>query len=165
MKASAMDPLGNVLVAVAIGAGLVGIVVAAIPGLILIWAAVLVWGLAEQTTTAWVILGLATALTIVGQIVKYLIPGRRLREAGIPGRSLLVGSVLSVVGFFAIPVVGFVIGFVAGVYLAERFRVHSHDRAWSSTRKALRAAGLSILIELAAGLTIAASWAVAVIAR
>jgi uncharacterized protein YqgC (DUF456 family) len=158
-----MDPLGNLLVAIAIGIGLVGIVVAAIPGLILIWAAILVWVLVEQTPGAWFIFGLATILTIVGQVVKYLIPGRRLREAGIPKRSVVLGAVLSIVGFFVIPVVGFIIGFVLGVYLAERFRLDTHDRAWASTRKAMAAAGLSIVIELAAGLAIAGSWAVTVL--
>ena len=158
-----MDPVGEIVVAVAIAVGLVGIVVAAIPGLILIWGAVLVWALVEQTVAGWVVLGVATVLTIVGQVVKYLIPGRRLREAGIPGRSIMAGAVLSIVGFFVIPIVGFIIGFVVGVYLAERYRLGSHARAWPSTKRAMSAAGLSILIELVAGLGIAGSWAFAVI--
>jgi uncharacterized protein YqgC (DUF456 family) len=158
-----MDPLGLVLVGIAIGVGLVGIVVAAIPGLILIWAAVLVWALVEQTPVAWIVLATATVLTIGGQVVKYLLPGRHLREAGIPGRSLLAGAALSMVGFFVIPIVGFIIGFVLGVYLAERYRLGSHARAWPSTRQAMKAAGLSILIELAAGLSIAGTWGIAVI--
>lgn len=159
-----MDPIGNVLIGIAIGVGLVGIVVAAIPGLILIWAAVLVWVLVEQTPVAWFIFGLATILTIVGQVVKYLIPGRRLRDAGIPKRSIFLGAALSFVGFFLIPIVGFIIGFVLGVYVAERLRLGARDRAWASTRKAMAAAGLSIVIELAASLAIAGSWAFTVIA-
>ena len=158
-----LDPLGNVVVAIAIAAGLVGIVVAAIPGLILIWASVLVWALAEQSPLAWIILAFATAVAAAGSIVKYVVPKRRLEEAGVPSRSLVFGAVLSLVGFFVIPVVGFIIGFVLGVYLSERIRLGSHVRAWPSTQHALRAAGLSILIELAAGLGIAAMWAIAVI--
>lgn len=158
-----LEPVGEILVAVAIAVGLVGIVVAAIPGLILIWGAVLVWALVEQTVTGWFVLGLATVLTIVGQVVKYMIPGRRLRDAGIPKRSILAGAVLSIVGFFVIPIVGFIIGFVLGVYLAERYRLGTHIRAWPSTKQAMKAAGLSILIELVAGLGIAGSWAFAVL--
>jgi uncharacterized protein len=157
-----LEPIGEVLVAIAILVGLVGIVVAAIPGLILIWAAVLVWALVEQTVTGWLILVLATALTVAGQVVKYLIPGRRLREAGIPGRSIFAGAVLSIIGLFVIPLVGFIIGFVLGVYFAERLRLGSHSQAWPSTKRAMSAAGLSILIELVAGLAIAGSWALAV---
>jgi hypothetical protein len=87
-----------------------------------------------------------------------MVPGRRLREAGVPRRSLVIGGLLSIAGFFLIPVVGFIIGFVVGVYASERQRLGTHEQAWPSTRKALSAAGLSILIELAAGLLIAGSW-------
>jgi uncharacterized protein YqgC (DUF456 family) len=157
-----LEPIGELLVAIAILVGLVGIVVAAIPGLILIWGAVLVWALVEQSVTGWFVLGLATVLTVAGQVVKYLVPGRHLREAGIPGRSILVGAVLSIVGLFVIPLVGFIIGFVLGVYLAERYRLGSHAQAWPSTKRAMSAAGLSILIELVAGLGIAGTWVLAV---
>ena len=153
-----MDIPGLIAVGLAIAIGLVGIVVAALPGLILVWGAVLVWALVEKTTVAWVVLGVATALLIFGQIGKYLVPGRRLREAGVPRRSLVIGGLLSIVGFFLIPIVGFIIGFVVGVYLSERQRLMSHELAWPSTRKALSAAGLSILIELACGLLIAGTW-------
>jgi uncharacterized protein YqgC (DUF456 family) len=153
-----MDTPGLIAVGLAVAVGLVGIVVAALPGLILVWGAVLVWALVEKTTVAWVVLGVATALLIFGQVGKYLVPGRRLREAGVPRRSLVIGGLLSIVGFFLIPVVGFIIGFVVGVYLSERQRLMSHERAWPSTRKALSAAGLSILIELACGLLIAGTW-------
>jgi uncharacterized protein len=158
-----LDPLGNLAIGIAIAAGLVGIVVAAIPGLILVWASVLVWALAEQTPAGWIVLAISTVIALLGQVVKYLVPKRHLDEAGIPGRSLIIGAVLSVVGFFVIPVVGFIIGFVLGVYLSERVRLRSHDLAWPSTTRALRAAGLSIVIELAAGLGIAAIWAITVI--
>lgn len=153
-----MDTPGLIAVGLAIAIGLVGVVVAALPGLILVWAAVLVWALVEKTTMAWVVLLVATALLIFGQIGKYLVPGRRLREAGVPRRSLVLGGLLSIAGFFLIPVVGFIIGFVVGVYLSERQRLGSHEQAWPSTRKALSAAGLSILIELACGLLIAGTW-------
>lgn len=158
-----MDNIGLVLVGLAIAAGLVGIVVAAIPGLILIWAAVGVWAYYEQSFLGWLIFAIATALAIGGQVAKYLIPGKRLKEAGIPTRSLLLGGLLSLIGFFVIPIVGFVIGFVAGVYLSERVRLGSHDQAWPSTIKAMRAAGLSIAIELIAGLWIAGIWTITVL--
>jgi uncharacterized protein len=66
--------------------------------------------------------------------------------------------VLGLVGFFVIPVVGLFVGFVLGVWLAEWARLRDPRRAWPSTKQALKAAGLSMLIELAAGLAIAAVW-------
>jgi uncharacterized protein YqgC (DUF456 family) len=156
-----MDIPGLILVGLAIAIGLVGIVVAAIPGLILVWGAVAVWALVEETPLAWVVLAIATMLTIGGQIVKYTVPGRRLRDAGIPKRSLLLGAVLGLIGFFVVPIVGLVIGFVFGVYLAERLRVKDHRVAWGGTKHAIKAAGLSIAIEMTAGLLIAGLWLIA----
>ena len=75
-----------------------------------------------------------------------------------PRQSIVAGLVLAVVGFFVIPVVGFFVGFPLGVYLEERRRLGRHPAAWDSTREALRAMGLSILIELAATVLAAGAW-------
>jgi uncharacterized protein YqgC (DUF456 family) len=154
---------GHVLVGLAILIGLLGVLVPVLPGLLLCWAAVLVWALVERTTEAWIVLGVASALLLVSQVVKYVVPGRRMRAAGVPGRTLVIGGVLAIVGFFAIPVVGALIGFVAGVYGAERLRLGTHEAAWPSTVHALKAVGLSVLIELGAGLLMAAAWLAAVL--
>src|SRR6185436_7264648 len=74
-----------------------------------------------------------------------------------------VASVSVVVGCFVIPVIGLFIGFVLGVYLAELRRVGAAS-AWPSTKEALRAVGVSILIELAAGVLAALVWVAGVVA-
>jgi uncharacterized protein len=158
-----VEPIGLVLVGAAIVVGLVGTVLVVIPGLLLVWGAVAVWALVERTPLAWGVLVLATVLALAGTVVKYVLPGRRMRDAGVPTRSIVVGSLLGIVGFFLIPVVGLFIGFVLGIYLAERVRLPSHGEAWPSTVHALKALGLSILIELLAGLLIAGSWLLAAI--
>jgi len=153
-----VDAAGLVLVGLVIAVGLVGIVVPVLPGLLLSWAAVLVWALVERTTIAWVTLGVGTTVVAASQVVKVVVPGRRLRDAGVPIGSIAGGAVLGIVGFFVVPVVGLILGFVLGVYTAERVRLGSHATAWPSTVHALKAVGLSILIELAAGLLLAAAW-------
>jgi uncharacterized protein len=158
-----VEPIGLVLVGAAIALGLVGIVLVFFPGLLLVWGAVAVWALEERTALAWGVFALATALAVAGTVVKYLLPGRRMRDAGVPTRSIVAGSLLGFVGFFVIPVVGLFIGFVLGVYLAERVRLPGHAEAWPATVHALKAVGLSILIELLAGLLIAGTWLLAVI--
>jgi len=149
----------DLLVGLAVLVGLVGIVVPVLPGSILILAAVLVWAVASATAVGWVVFALVTTLLVVGGVVKYALPGRGLRTAGVPSRTLIAGGLLGIVGFFVIPVVGLVVGFVLGVYLSELQRV-GLDSAWASTRAALKAAGLSLLIELGAGLLAAATWLV-----
>ncbi len=152
----------EVLVALTIAVGLVGVVVPVLPGSVLVLGAVLVWAWDVGTGTAWVVFAVAAAFIAVGSIIKYVVPGRRLSTAGIPGSTLVLGGLLGVVGFFVVPVVGLVIGFVLGVYLAELRRLGA-DAAWPATKHALKAVGLSILIELVATLSAATTWAVGVV--
>jgi uncharacterized protein YqgC (DUF456 family) len=151
------------LVALAIAVGIVGVIVPVLPGILLVIGAVLVWAAVQGGAAAWVVFGLAAALTVVSQIVKYTVPGRRLREVGVPTRTLLVAGAAGVVGFFVIPVVGLIVGFVVGVYVMERQRLGTAAGARASTGAALRAAGLSMAIELAAALLIAVLWIVGVV--
>lgn len=152
----------EVLVGVAILVGLLGIVVPVLPGALLIGGAVLGWALHVDTRAGWVVLLVAVGALLAGAVLKYLVPGRRLAEAGVPSRTLWVGAAVGVVGFFVIPVLGLLVGFVLGVYTAERARVGA-AAAGPSTRAALRAAGVSILIELASGGVAAAAWVVGVV--
>ena len=64
-----------------------------------------------------------------------------------------------VVGFFVVPVIGLLLGFVIGVFLAESARLRDRAQAWTATRVAIRAALTSVGIELAAAVTIAVGWA------
>jgi uncharacterized protein len=158
-----VDDTGLVLVGLVILVGLAGVLLPMLPGLLLCWGAVLVWALVERTAVAWTVLAVATLLFATSQVVKYLVPGRRLRSAGVPWGSMAAGGVLAAVGFFVIPVVGAVAGFVGGVYGAERLRLHTHAAAWPSTVRAMQAVGLSMLIELVAGLLIGTVWLAAVL--
>lgn len=144
--------------------GLIGIVVPLLPGLPLIWAAVLLWASETQTTAGWVVFGTATILALLGLLLQYLLPGRRLAKDGITMSTTLAGAALAFVGFFVIPVVGVFLGFVLGVYLSQRSKLGTHDAAWPSTKQALRAIAMSIGIEFFTGLTIAGTWMIGVFA-
>jgi len=150
---------GVVIVGLAIAVGIVGVVLPVLPGALLVWAAIVVWAIAVGSTTGWAALVAATLLIGGGQLVKYLVPGRRLRDAGVPRQSIVAGLVAAAVGFFVIPVVGFPLG----VYVEERRRLAGHVSAWRSTREALRAMGLSIVIELSATVLAAGAWLAAVL--
>jgi hypothetical protein len=76
----------------------------------------------------------------------------------VPRRSIVIGALLGIVGFFVVPVVGLFVGFILGVYGSEQTQLGSHATAWPSTVHALKAVGVAILIELAAGLLVAATW-------
>ena len=153
----------EVLVALAILVGLVGVIVPILPGLVLVLAAILVWAISEGSATGWTVFAVAALLIVAGSVVKYAVPSHRLKTTGIPSSTTWFGVAVGVVGFFVIPVIGLFIGFVLGVYLAEYRRVGG-AAAWPSTKEALRAVGVSMLIELAAGVLAALVWVAGVVA-
>jgi uncharacterized protein len=154
--------LATVLVGLAIVVGICGIVVPVLPGSSLILAAVVIWSLVAQDPVGWWVLGISAVAAIIGWVLQYLIPGRRMRAVGVPNLTLIVGAVVGVVGMVVIPVAGLPIGFVVGVLAAELVRLRALDKAWPSTVHALRAALLSYGIELGAAMTMAVTWGVGV---
>jgi len=142
--------------------GLFGIVVPVLPGTLLVLLGLLVWASETGTTESWRVVALAAAILAVGTVVKYLVPGRRLK-ASVPTSTLVVGGLFAIVGYFVIPVVGMLVGFPVGVYVAERVRVGAAG-AWPSARAALIALAHSILIELLAALLATAVWIAGVVA-
>lgn len=159
-----MDPVIAVPALLVMLIGLAGVAVPVLPGLSLVWlAAVGSMVLAGWSGGAWVVAAVVTTIFAGAQIAEYALPARAGRAAGAPRSSLLTGAALGVVGFFLIPVIGFVIGGVAGVYLAERSRLGEHDAAWRTTWSVLRSVGIAALLQLLAGILIIAVWAVHVI--
>lgn len=149
-------------VALVIAVGLTSLIIPVFPGLLVVGGAILVWAVITGTTTGWVVFIVAMLVLGLGTVVKYVVPQGRLRTVGIPARTQWIGAAAGVVGFFVIPVVGLFIGFVLGVYLAEVMRVGASP-AQRSTVHAIKAVGLSMVIEFAAGALAALVWVAGVI--
>lgn len=153
----------TVAVGLIIVAGLIGIAVPVLPGLLVVWAAVLLWATEAQTMAGWVVLGIATTLALCGFLLQYLLPGQHLRKAGVTTSTTVTGAALAVVGFFVIPVAGGFLGFALGIYLAERIKLGTRAAALASAKHALKAIGMSMAIELVTGLAIATTWLMGVL--
>ena len=153
-----MSTGGIVLVALAIAIGLIGIVVPLLPGTLLVFVAIAVWAVVENNVTGWVTLGVVAALLAVATLIKYMWQMRRMRAAEVRTLSLVAGAVLGIIGFFVIPVVGLVIGFVLGVYLAELANRREQRLAWTSTKHALKGVALSVGVELCGALLATVVW-------
>jgi uncharacterized protein len=154
-----LDSTLTLVCALAVIIGTIGVVVPMVPGLMLSWAGVAVWCVfVGDGPVRWVVLAVATMLLLAGVTIKYLLPGRNLKTAGVPNLTLVAGGLLGLVGVFVIPVIGLPIGFVLGVWLAELMRLKQAGLAWGSTKHALKAVGLSMLIELCAAVGIAVVW-------
>jgi uncharacterized protein len=149
----------ELLVAVVMLVGLVGVVVPVLPGLALIWLAAAGWAWADGGGAArWSVVVVVTALLVAGTVAKYAVPARSATGAGAPRSTLLAGALGALVGFFVIPVVGLVVGGLAGIFVAELARLSDGRAALRSTRAVLVGLGIGALIELAAGLAMVWVW-------
>jgi len=138
--------------------GLIGIVVPFLPGLLLVWLATALWAFEHPNRWAWAVFALSGVVYAAGVVTQYLVPGRRLKDAGVKTSTLFLAVLLAIVLFFLIPVVGAPIGFVLGVFLVETGRHRESGSAWGSTLHALKAVAMSIGIALVAGFLIVLIW-------
>ncbi|MEU9097641.1 DUF456 domain-containing protein [Streptomyces sp. NPDC048361] len=138
--------------------GLCGVLVPGIPGPAIVWAAVAWWALDDTTGLAWAVLAGATGVLLLNQALRPLLPPRRFKAAGVSKRSVLTAGAAAVAGFFVLPVVGAIAGFLGGLYGAERVRLGSHGDGWASARAILRAGGYSVMAELFACLLVTGAW-------
>ncbi len=161
---AAVDDLGRVVPPLLILVGLVGIVVPVLPGLLLVLGGVLLWALMEGGAVAWGVFAVSVGVAVAGYVLQYMLPGRRMREQGVRSSTLALAVVLGIIGFFVVPVVGAVVGFVLGIFLVETGRSRDRAQAWQRTKHALVAVLHSMGIELVAGLVIAALYVGGVVA-
>lgn len=158
MDLAVVTPLAGIGILV----GLAGIIVPVLPGLILVLASVLLWAAVAHDPVGWGVLAVTAAIAGAGWTLQYLVPGRRLKAAGVPTTTLLAGGIGGLIGIFVIPGLGLLIGFVVGVILAELARQKTVAAAWPSAKHALKAAAVSFGIELTAGTLIATAWVIGV---
>ncbi|HWL36159.1 MAG TPA: DUF456 domain-containing protein [Frankiaceae bacterium] len=154
---------GELLVGLAMLVGLVGTVLPFLPGLPIIWGAGLVWVLSSDGSARWLVLAVLTVLLVAGTVAHYALPARSLGGRA-PRSTLLLGALGAIVGMFVVPVVGFPLGGVVGVFLAESRRTGSGREAWESTRRVLVAFGIGMLVEVGAGVLMVLTWVVAALA-
>jgi uncharacterized protein YqgC (DUF456 family) len=148
------------LVALAMAVGVVGTVVPVVPGLALVWAAALVYGLGAGFGAVGVVaFTMITVLALSGIVAGIAMPKRAATRGGAAQWSMWLGGALGIVGFVVIPVVGLVVGGVLGVFIGEVVRTRDVTAAWRATAATIRGFGVAAVAQLAIGLTMVGVWA------
>ena len=162
MSDLALGLLGGVGILV----GLIGTLVPVLPGLVVVLVAAATTLLLQGGGPfAWTVVVLLGALTVVGSVLSAVLPARRAAVSGAPRGSLWLAAVGAVIGFFAIPVVGLVVGGALGLLVAEQRRLGAWAPAWTSARGVLAAYGIGVLLELAVGVVMGLLWLVVFVGR
>ncbi|MET1021461.1 MAG: DUF456 domain-containing protein [Arthrobacter sp.] len=151
----------TILCGLAILVGVAGTVIPVLPGSILIGLSLLAWAIwGGAGTTGWVVFAIGLVFVLAGMAASAVLTGRKLKQHSIPGRSVVVGLVLGVIGMFVIPVVGLFVGFAAGLLLSELLRTRVLGTAVASSWAALKATGLGMLAEFGLACLAASTWVI-----
>lgn len=158
-----MDVWAEVLVGVAIFAGLIGIVVQVLPGAVLVLGGILVWAIFTGGVEAWVVFGIAAAAIVVAEVLQWILAGKHMRKAEVPVLTLAVGGIAGIIGFFVIPVLGLFLFFVGAIFLLEWLRRKDVSAAWGATKAALQATLITIGVQLVGSLVATGAWVIGLI--
>lgn len=153
------DLLTTIIVAVIMVIGLVGTLIPVLPGILAMWAIAVIYGFVMGWTTAgFVAIVLITGLTLASLVVGYLLPQRAAADAGAGRWSQFWGVVGAIAGFFAIPIVGVIVGALAGVLVAEWAQKGELGPAWTSTVATAKGFGISALVQFGIGFAMLLAW-------
>lgn len=159
-----MSPL-VVSIGLVIAIGIAGTVLPVLPGLWLIWGTCVVFGLIDGFGVAgWIAMTVITALAAAGTLAGVVMPQRTATAGGLTLRDQLVAVAFAVVGFFVIPVVGAIAGFVAGVFVVALVRTRDAAGAIRSTWASVKSFGLVAVLQFGTGILMALAWVAWVIA-
>lgn len=161
------DTLDFVLLIVAIAVGIVmavgiaGVVLPGLPGLGLMWLAAFGFGLAGGFAEGgWSAFVIVTVLAVIGVLLGVWLPKKATESAGVARRTIWLGVLGGVIGFFVIPVVGVLVGGAMGVFGSELHRQRDGRKAWNAAWRTLTGFGLAAIAQVAVGVVLAGTWAV-----
>jgi uncharacterized protein YqgC (DUF456 family) len=151
----------NILIYLIMAVGLIGMILPIYPGVVIIWAAVLLHGLVTgfAVLEVWVLV-VITLLMIAGSLVDNFLMGGKARQAGASWLSIGGALLAGLVGTFAFPPLGGILAAPALLFLLEYARLRDSQKAWGVTKGLLTGWGLSFAARFLIGLAMIAVWAI-----
>ena len=151
----------NIFTYLIMAVGLLGMVIPIYPGVVIIWAAVLIHGLATgfATLEIWVLV-IITILMVGGTLVDNFLMGGKARQAGASWTSIAGALLGGLIGTFAFPPLGGIIAAPTLLYLLEYARIRDSAEAWDITKGLMTGWGLSFVARFLIGVVMIAVWAI-----
>jgi uncharacterized protein YqgC (DUF456 family) len=143
------------LVVVFIVLGIIGTVVPMLPGILLIWLAVLTYVLSYgMAAIGWPVFILITLIALVVGTSDLWMTLLGAKSGGASGGSLLWGILGAIVGSFIVPLIGTIIGYAVGILLSEYRKRGDWSAAWKASLGGLAGWGVATAVQLGGGLLI-----------
>jgi uncharacterized protein len=149
-----------VLIAV-MAVGLIGLVFYIIPGLTIIWLAILAYGIVHGFTVwSGILFGVITLLMIGGNLVDNLMMGKEARKSGAGWLSIGVALAAGIAGTFLLPPFGGLLFAAVGILVVEWIRKKDFKEGVKSTGGILKGCGLAIIVRFLIGFVMIGLWGV-----
>lgn len=144
--------------------GLLGLIIPIFPGMVVMWLATLIYGVAAvsvgfDTFNGW-LFGLITVLMLIGTTIDNVIMGAGARQTGAAWRSIILASVAGLLGTFALPPIGGLIAAPASLYFLEYRRTGDQQKARETVKGLAIGFGLTFVVRFFIGLMMIFFWGV-----
>jgi uncharacterized protein YqgC (DUF456 family) len=139
--------------------GLLVLLIPVLPGLVIIWAVALGYGIfAGFGTLGWVMFAIITVLMSVGSLIDNVLMGTSAHKEGAPWWVVLLALVAAVAGNFILPIVGGVLAALLFLFLIEWARLTDPKKAFASMRGMLVGCGWAVAIRFIMGMVMIGLW-------
>jgi uncharacterized protein len=141
--------------------GLAGLIIPLLPGLLIIWVAALVYGLAQGFTWgSGVIFAILTVLMLFGSVIDNFIMGASARQQGASWIAIAIATVLGIAGSLIFPPFGGLAAALMGLFAYEFLRLKDWRKALESTKGMAIGCGWSTLVRAGIGALMIGLWVV-----
>jgi uncharacterized protein YqgC (DUF456 family) len=141
---------------------LVGLLVLPLlPGLVIIWAAALGYGLAAGFgTLGWIIFAILTVLMLAGSVIDNILMSTQTHKAGAPWWAILLAMLAALLGgiFIPIPILGGILAALLTLFAIEWIRCKDWRKALASIKGMMIGCGWALVIRFIIGLVMIGLW-------
>lgn len=141
--------------------GLLGVIIPILPGLVMIWAAALVYGLVMGFEGGGIALfALITVLMLIGSVVDNVLMGGSARRSGASWVAVGVALLGALAGSLLWPPLGGLLLALVGIFAVEYLRLRDWRKALDSTRGLAVGCGWAVVVRALIALLMIGLWLV-----
>ncbi|HPS41435.1 MAG TPA: DUF456 domain-containing protein [Anaerolineaceae bacterium] len=149
----------NIVLGVVMGIGLLGLLFYIVPGLTIIWLAILAYGIVNGFTV-WSggLFAVITLLMLGGNLIDNLFMGNEARKSGADWISIVVALVAGIAGTFILPPFGGILFAAVSILIVEWIRRKDLKESLKSTGGILKGCGFAVAARFGIGVVMILMW-------
>ena len=139
--------------------GLLVLLIPILPGLVIIWAAALGYGIIMGfSTLGWVMFAIMTVLMVGGSLIDNILMGTSAHKEGAPWWVVILALLFAILGNFLLPIIGGVLAALLALFLLQWMRLKDTRQAFASLKGLMLGCGWSVAIRFIIGMVMIGLW-------